>query len=447
MNSFLKVGLAALALLAVVPVAVAVQALKEDTATTITVGPFVDATDGVTPENAMTVTAITCTIVKDGGTSATSFSPTASAGSNDMVFVTSSQGYYNLELTATNTDTAGRFNINCIDTDVAVPSFHEFMVMPTNEYDSLFSTDVLQVHVIEYTAGVIDSTAVGTLTGGDLGVGVFAANAITDAATANDVQVDVLTIETVDATDQLATAAATAPGLTAATLAAGLGGFTSAISMVTSQTVLDLANGPAVDDLLNNRYTITIYDNSDSDEPVCHSDITDWTGATQIVTFNTCEPTPATFTTSDTVLILPNGIGAQLLTDVATGTAVWAAATRELTALDEDTTTMDLNATATGAAASVTGVSGACGGGAGIPFIVQTDGSNSATQVKTDLTDADYGTDQFGGASIPKRGVYFTSGNAEGLGATIQSFVAATDILTFTSIGLVPADAVTGCIQ
>jgi hypothetical protein len=194
--------------------AAAVMAIKQSTATTITMGPFYDANDGITPESALTVTNFTCTVTKHDDalpvTAATTFSPTTEGGgANDMVFVTSSQGEYQLELTAGNTDTLGRMRVHCIDVSDTIGAFADLMVMAAVQYDATYGTDNQQVHVIEYTAGVIDSTAVGTLTGGDIGVGAFAANAITDAAVANTVQVDVLTIETVDATNQLDTAADT----------------------------------------------------------------------------------------------------------------------------------------------------------------------------------------------------------------------------------------------
>lgn len=89
--------------------------------------------------------------------------------------------------------------------------------------------------------------------------------------------------------------------------------------------------------------------------------------------------------------------------------------------------------------------------GTGISFIVQNNAANSTSQVCTDLSDADFGDDQFGGSSIPKRAVVFMTGNAEGLAATIQSFDttagACEDLLTFTDIGTEPAQDVIGCIH
>ena len=136
-------------------------AVRQSTATTITMGPFYDATDGKTPESGLDVTLMTCTVSKHDDvlpvTAATTFSPTASAGVNDMVFVTSSQGEYQLELTTGNTDTLGRNRIHCIDVSETIGAFTNVMVMAGVQYDSTYGTDNQQVHVIEYTAGVIDS--------------------------------------------------------------------------------------------------------------------------------------------------------------------------------------------------------------------------------------------------------------------------------------------------
>lgn len=80
------------------------QFLRTNTATRITVGPFLDKTDGVTPETSLTVTNCKLTMtVDDGGvpTLVLDTNPTASGGANDMVHITGDDaGYYDLELAA-----------------------------------------------------------------------------------------------------------------------------------------------------------------------------------------------------------------------------------------------------------------------------------------------------------------------------------------------------------
>ena len=127
------------------------RVLREDTATQVAIGPFIDGTDFITPETGLTVTAWDCGIVKhaDSGMSATSITITASGGSNDAAHL--DNGIYSLELTATDTSTAGRLTLVC---DHATPSTflvvtEEWVVMPTQEYDSLYGTDVLAVDVTQ----------------------------------------------------------------------------------------------------------------------------------------------------------------------------------------------------------------------------------------------------------------------------------------------------------
>jgi hypothetical protein len=88
---------------------------------------------------------------------------------------------------------------------------------------------------------------------------------------------------------------------------------------------------------------------------------------------------------------------------------------------------------------------GLCGPG-GTPFTVVADGGNSATQVKTDLRDTDFNTDNFGGAAVPKRAVVFMSGTSEGKASTIQTFNNTTNTLTFTTIGETPSTGDRACI-
>ena len=86
--------------------------LRSNTATRVTVGPFLDRTDGVTPEVALTVTSCKLTfMVDDAGvpTLVLDTNPTASGGNNDMVHVTGDDaGFYDLELTAANVNYVGR---------------------------------------------------------------------------------------------------------------------------------------------------------------------------------------------------------------------------------------------------------------------------------------------------------------------------------------------------
>lgn len=131
--------------------------LRTNTATRITVGPFLDKTDGITPEVALTVTSEKLTLmVDDGGvpTLVLDAAPTASGGANDMVHVTSDDaGFYDLELAAANVNYLGRAMLSLNDVATHCPVFHEFMILPANVYDALvLGTDLLEVDTQQINA-------------------------------------------------------------------------------------------------------------------------------------------------------------------------------------------------------------------------------------------------------------------------------------------------------
>lgn len=129
--------------------------VRTNTATRITVGPFFDKTDGVTPETALTVTSCKLTLmVDDGGvpTLVLDTSPTASGGNNDMVHVTGDDaGFYDLELTAANLNYLGRAMLAITDAATHCPVFHELMILPAVVYDALvLGTDNLDINVAQW---------------------------------------------------------------------------------------------------------------------------------------------------------------------------------------------------------------------------------------------------------------------------------------------------------
>lgn len=134
------------------------QFLRKNTAVRITVGPFLDVTDGVTPLLAVTVTGctLTMTVDDDDNTAANlvvDVSLTASGGDNDMVHITNDNaGYYDLELTAAQTNYSGRVSLCINDDNVHLPVFHRFMILNAQVYDSLFGSDLLDVNVEQINA-------------------------------------------------------------------------------------------------------------------------------------------------------------------------------------------------------------------------------------------------------------------------------------------------------
>lgn len=147
--------------------------LKTNTATRITIGPFLDKTDGITPETALTVTSEKLTFVVDTAgvpTLILDVAPTASGGANDMVHITGDDsGYYDLELAAANVNYLGPAFLSINDVATHLPVFHEFMILPANIYDSI----VLGTDLVDVSATQILGTAISTpATAGILDVNV-----------------------------------------------------------------------------------------------------------------------------------------------------------------------------------------------------------------------------------------------------------------------------------
>jgi hypothetical protein len=139
--------------------------LKTNTATRVTVGPFFDKTDGITPETALTATNEKLTfMVDDGGvpTLVIDANATGSGGNNDLVHVTGDDaGFYDLELTAAQTNYVGRAMLSITYATDHCPVFHEFTILPAKVYDSLVGgTDNLEVDAVQWLGGTI--AAVGT---------------------------------------------------------------------------------------------------------------------------------------------------------------------------------------------------------------------------------------------------------------------------------------------
>ena len=170
--------------------------LRQSAATTVTLGPFLDETDGKTAETGMTLTSDTLKLSKNGAVFAQKGNADTAAHDSD--------GWYRVGLSTTDTGTLGRLMLMCHESG-ALPVWREFKVVPSNVYDSLIGgTDDLDVQVSGMDAGVVTASAIAAnaITSSEIADG-----AITDAKVANDVQVDVLTIETVDATTQIQSSA------------------------------------------------------------------------------------------------------------------------------------------------------------------------------------------------------------------------------------------------
>lgn len=114
--------------------------LKQSTSVTLKIGPFLDDSDGKTAETALTIAQADVRLSKNGGNI---------AQKNESTSCTHDElGIYGCPLDATDTNTLGILQL-WVHESGALPVWHEYMVVPANVYDSLFSTDRLQVDVRE----------------------------------------------------------------------------------------------------------------------------------------------------------------------------------------------------------------------------------------------------------------------------------------------------------
>jgi len=107
------------------------QFLKQSTASqSVLIGPFVDSTDGVTAETALTIAAADVRLSKNGGNIV---AKNSGGGTHDEI------GYYTVTLDATDTNTVGRLQL-MVNESGALPVYHEFTVLEENVYDALFGS-------------------------------------------------------------------------------------------------------------------------------------------------------------------------------------------------------------------------------------------------------------------------------------------------------------------
>ena len=128
--------------------------LKQSTALYVQVGPFLDVTDGSTPETALSFTAY---ISKAGGAFAARNSSTAISHDRD--------GFYRVHLDATDTNTTGILILEVTDSATHLPATYPFQVVSANYYDTKYGSDKFQVDVQEVAgssvSGISDFKATG----------------------------------------------------------------------------------------------------------------------------------------------------------------------------------------------------------------------------------------------------------------------------------------------
>lgn len=110
------------------------QLLKANTEVKVRIGPFVDVTDGYTPETGITLGAADeAELLKHNGAATVDISGATWAA------VTGADGWYDLTLTTSYTDTEGLLTVVVQDDSECLPVFAHFMVMAQAAFDSMFT--------------------------------------------------------------------------------------------------------------------------------------------------------------------------------------------------------------------------------------------------------------------------------------------------------------------
>lgn len=114
--------------------------LKQSTAASPKIGPFLDKTDQFTPENALTIVQADVRLSKNHG---------AFAQKNDVTGATvDEKGWYTTPMNTTDTNTLGMLVLSVQDGTDAAPVHVTFIVLAANIFDSLIgATDLLKIDI------------------------------------------------------------------------------------------------------------------------------------------------------------------------------------------------------------------------------------------------------------------------------------------------------------
>ena len=206
--------------------------LRQSTAVTIPLGPFLDEDDGKTAKTALTINQADIRVNKNGG----AWAQKSQAGGATH----QENGWYSVALNATDTNTLGCLIVH-VHVAGALPVWREFLVVPANVYDSMVAgSDNLQVDTVQFGGSN------GTFSGGRPevntshwgGTAVASANVLIDGAiTAAKIDTGAITA------DKIASGA-----LTAAKFAAGAfdAVWSVATRELTAGTNIVLAKGTGI---------------------------------------------------------------------------------------------------------------------------------------------------------------------------------------------------------
>jgi hypothetical protein len=243
--------------------------LRQSTAVDVAIGPFLDATDAVTAETALTISQADVRLKKNNG---------AWAQVSDATSATHEEnGWYEKELDATDTDTCGRLLI-AVHESGALPIWHEFWVLEEAIYDALFAASA------NAFTGAAGSTTLTALATGSITAAVIANGAIDSATFANDT---------------------------------GLASIRSNTAQAGAATTITLdASASAVNDFYNDDLVYIVSGTGVGQARF----ITNYDGSTKVATVGTWATNPDN---TSVFTILPSGSAAGALTAAGIADAVW----------------------------------------------------------------------------------------------------------------------------
>jgi hypothetical protein len=130
--------------------------LKQSTAQVIKFGPFLDNSDGYTPETAQVIPQSEMLLSKNGG----DYTQKSAAGNATH----DTNGWYATTFSTTDTDTVGSLQLE-VQSLGALPVWHDFVVLPAASYDALFTnglnnvaaTDIVSAGAINTAAGAVST--------------------------------------------------------------------------------------------------------------------------------------------------------------------------------------------------------------------------------------------------------------------------------------------------
>jgi hypothetical protein len=125
--------------------------LRKNTATTVMIGEFVDDTDGKTAKGSLTLTPSVIFLSKNGEAYAQKNEGSNATSDPNLV------GWYSCPLNATDTSGSGLLQL-AVHVAGALPVWDSWMVVPSNVYDSITGTDLLEVSGSSILTEIIDGS-------------------------------------------------------------------------------------------------------------------------------------------------------------------------------------------------------------------------------------------------------------------------------------------------